>query len=126
MKILKSKCEMYEVHIMNLRREQPQIDIDFKVDRSSVLGNPFLNGTREINCDRYERAFKMLVFNVQKMPEVYEHQTVVKSNLWFSELDRIYGALLINHTVRLFCWCVPLRCHSETIAKYLIDKIDNG
>lgn len=97
--------------IKNLRKEQPSNLWDIRIDRSSVLGNPyplFSERNRNSVCEKYEQYFKKkllvnedvnFIFKLKKLKTLYKK----------------YGKL------NLFCWCAPKRCHAETIKKYLED-----
>lgn len=79
-----------------------------KVDRTSVLGNPFFmqfETQRNEVCDKYEEYFKSKINNKD-----FEFMNELCNLL---KLYEEYGKL------RLFCWCSPKRCHAETIKKYL-------
>jgi len=98
------------VVIKNLRECQPVQEFDFRVDRKSPLGNPFTTGkySRDIVCDMYEEHF---------------HNVMLKDSEVQRCLDRIIEAHRVYGGVNLFCWCVPLRCHAETIKRYLEEYI---
>ena len=96
------------IELCNLRKEKPSNPWDVKVDRSSPLGNPFHSGSRNYVCDQYEQAFEDRVrLNLTKYAELQRLLIIHKQ----------YGKL------RLFCWCTPLRCHSETIKSFLEQRI---
>lgn len=94
------------IEIMNLKYVSQEYPFDFRIDRKTVLGNPFIlrnEEDRDKVCDRYEKWFynnKDIKFQDQlaKLIEVYKE----------------YGKL------RLFCWCAPKRCHGETIRSYVL------
>lgn len=91
------------ITLINLRQTKPSQPYDVKVDRTSILGNPF-TGDRMDVCDKYIKYFN----------------TEVKHNEAFiRELRRLYKLHKIHGQLRLFCWCVPLRCHSTTIREFL-------
>lgn len=97
------------VVIKNLRMHQPVQEFDFRVDRKSPLGNPFReSGSRDAVCDMYEEHF---------------HSVMLKDSGVQRYLDRIIEAHRVYGGVNLFCWCVPLRCHAETIKRYLEEYI---
>ena len=96
------------IELCNLRKEKPAFPYDVKVDRSSVLGNPFKEGDRDWQCDRYCDTFEERMDNRPGMQ---------------AEMNRINELHKKHGKVRLFCWCVPLRCHSITIKKYLEEMI---
>jgi hypothetical protein len=96
--------------IQNLKKEIAIFPYDFRVDRASSVGNPFImkvEKDRDSVCDKYEIWF----YESLEKPEVKNY------------LDKIREAYLKYGTVRLFCWCAPKRCHAETIKKYFEEKI---
>ena len=100
------------ITIKNLRTEKPQMPYDVKVDRSSVLGNPFplQNETqRDIVCDKYEKWLRERIANKDK-------------NIC-DELNRLYRIAKQYNKLNLFCWCFPKRCHAETIRLILLEKL---
>ena len=99
---------MRNIIIKNLRNEKPYQPWQIRVDRTSVLGNPFYmkNETeRDTVCNQYEVYFQEKMQNTQSAfyKEIMRLQTVLEQ----------YGRL------ELFCWCFPKRCHAESIKKYL-------
>ena len=92
------------IELCNLRNTKPVHPYDVKVDRSSVLGNPFKTGTRDQECDQYAEYF----------PKQIDINPAFKA-----ELQRLWKLHKEHGKLRLFCWCVPLRCHSITIKAFL-------
>ena len=91
------------ITIHNLHKEKPSEVYDFKVDRTTTLGNPYVmtnESQRNIVCDLYKKNF--------------EKVTSVKSLEPLILAYKQYGKL------RLFCWCSPKRCHAETIRDYIL------
>lgn len=90
------------ITIKNLRLAKPKHPWDFKVDRSTIVGNPYnMKDESERNkvCDSYNDWFYNAVHN----QEFFEYlKTLV-------EAYKQYGKL------NLFCWCYPKRCHAKTI-----------
>lgn len=103
------------IEIMNLKNSKPEQPYDVKVDRSSVLGNPFGMSyrdeefTRDKVCEKYEKWFN------EKLNLTCDQQ-VIRELLRLSDLHWRYRRL------RLFCWCAPLRCHAEIIRKYIEEQ----
>lgn len=100
---------------MNLSGAKPEFAYDFIVDRRSPVGNPFImkdesDEERNLVCDQYEDYFS----RASRDKSVVEHhlRTMLKAH-------EKYGKL------RLFCWCTPKRCHSETIKKWLEQNENN-
>ena len=94
------------IKIYNLRFSKPKYKWEFKVDRSSPLGNPY-NMIREIDrdivCDKYKDWF----YNTDHNEDFF---------IYLKELSTTYKKYKKLH---LFCWCYPLRCHAEIIKEYL-------
>ena len=99
------------ITIKNLRREKPKYAFDVKVDRSSILGNPYymkVESQRDLVCQKYKLYFeKMLKADKDFQIELLRLLAIYET---FGELN-------------LFCWCAPKRCHAETIREYLEDVI---
>lgn len=96
------------IEICNLRKQKPTEIYDVKVDRTSVLGNPFVMRSemeRDSVCDKYELHFKSKVKN--------------KDYMFMNELCNLLKLYEGYGKLRLFCWCSPKRCHAETIKKYI-------
>ena len=92
------------IEICNLRNEKPTHPYDIRVDRQSVLGNPFImrkESERDKVCDEYEEYFYRRLKDCVTMKKVID-------------CYKEYGKL------RLFCWCAPKRCHAETIRDYIL------
>lgn len=93
------------IKIKNLRDDKYEgLPYQIKVDRTSVLGNPFvmLYDTKENRndvCDKYKKYFE-------------EN----KETLYAEELSRIKSIYKVYNYIELFCWCAPKRCHAQTIA----------
>lgn len=101
------------IEIMNLRVDKQQYIYDVLCDRRTILGNPFglREGQKERDkvCDNYQEYFE------KKMKE--NGNTQFKRKI--RSLIEIYKN---NGNLRLFCWCSPQRCHTETIKKYILDR----
>ena len=101
------------IEIKNLRDEFPIEPWQVKVDRSSILGNPFHmkdESERDKVCDMFKHSFALL-FDGQIFNE--------KDELMLAELERLKELYKKYGKLELFCWCSPKRCHAETIKKYL-------
>lgn len=88
------------IEICNLRHEKPCYPYDVRVDRATILGNPFEmtdESERDLVCDKYYDYF-----NEQ-----------IKTNEEFLEaLRNLYRIHQKYNKLRLFCWCAPKRCHA--------------
>lgn len=91
---------------MNMRSGKPSMPYDFVVDRSSILGNPFVmgrDGDRDEVCEKYKDWFSV----ARDRAEVY------------TELKKMKDVYEKLGKLRLFCWCAPKRCHAETIREFI-------
>ncbi len=100
------------IEIMNMHHIEPSEPYDVKVDRSSVLGNPFIKNEipncRNRVCEEYEIWF--------------EEQLKDENTVEFAkEIGRLEHGYQQYGRLRLFCWCAPKRCHAETIRNYILE-----
>ena len=104
--------------IRNLRNTQPTEPWHIRVDRKSVLGNPFhmsSEADRSLVCAQYETWFRQ---------ELKCKTSDVRAEfIKLLEVYRTYGKL------ELYCWCAPKQCHAETIKRaveYVTNKTNAG
>ena len=110
-----------KVIIKNLRNEKPTQEWQVRVDRASVLGNPFLmrdEHERNSVCDEYYRYFQGIVTNNWSILHDYAVSSAERET-FMQELRRLYRLAKKHGRLELFCWCAPKRCHAETIARFL-------
>ena len=96
------------ITIKNLRNAKPKYEFDVRVDRESILGNPFHmkdESQREIVCKKYAIHFENELANNQEFKK---------------ELDRLALLYKTHGKLNLFCWCSPKQCHAEIIRDYII------
>jgi hypothetical protein len=102
------------IEICNLRKEKPSQPYDVRVDRQSILGNPFYmkdESSRDTVCNKYQMYFDK---------QIKDSKTAF-SKVFQVELQRLMSIYRDNGVLRLFCWCSPKRCHAETIKKYILE-----
>lgn len=102
---------MNKVTIKNLRNSKPQYVWQIRVDRASILGNPYHmshESQRDTVCEQYEAYF-------------YENMQY-SNTAFYNEIMRLHEILQQYGKLELFCWCAPKRCHAETI-KTFIEKL---
>ena len=98
------------IKVVNLRNYKLEDGWELiRVDRSSVLGNPFKmndSSDRERNrvCDEYEKYFL---------------ERVKVRGEFRSEVIKIYRMVKDGKNVALGCWCFPKRCHAMFIKKFI-------
>lgn len=100
------------VTIKNLRSTRMTLQpYDVKIDRQSVLGNPFhmhMESQRDDVCDQYKK------YHADQMTT--DHPS---GKAFQEEMHRLLELYKQHEQIRLFCWCVPKRCHGETIKAWL-------
>ena len=99
---------MNKVTIKNLRYSKPKHAWQVRIDRASILGNPYHmsdESQRDKVCEQYEEYF----IENMKYPDTAFH----------NEVERLYKVFREYGKLELFCWCAPKRCHAETIKAYL-------
>ena len=101
----------YDIEIMNLRNSKPEYPWDFKIDRTSPVGNPFKLSTemsRDRSCNLYHKyVYAVWGIKYKAHPEFIEY---------IKDMVRI---LKEYKKLRLFCWCAPLRCHGESLGELI-------
>ena len=86
---------------------------DMRVDRASVLGNPFVmknktQAERDRVCNEYEEYFNIEV----KKPGAFRDKVI-----------SIYTMVKNGCDINLQCWCAPKRCHADTIKQFIEDNL---
>lgn len=100
------------IEICNLRKQKPTQPYDVRVDRQSVLGNPFYmrdESQRDAVCEQYKEYF---------------NNKIKTSTAFMCELSVLQTLYKEHEKLRLFCWCSPKKCHAETIRDYILEKVD--
>ena len=101
------------IQICNLRKEKTSKQYDVKCDRSSVLGNPFPMKTeakRDECCEQYSQRF----LSIMDKPDEFKK--------FHKEMQRLLAIYRLHGKLRLFCWCAPKRCHTETIKAWIEEQ----
>lgn len=109
------------ITINNMHHGRISKKTDVRVDRKSILGNPYKmkhESQRDKVCDMYETYFNALV-NDDKQWMSENNITQEFRDNFMREFGRISLLLEQYGQVNLWCWCAPKRCHSQTIKKYL-------
>ena len=105
------------ITIRNLRSTKPQHEWQVRVDRTSVLGNPFhmaSENDRDRVCNNYMKYFYDM-FRRGKKSDTSD----IKAKAFVQELRRLYRLAKTHGKLELFCWCAPKRCHAKTIQLFL-------
>lgn len=129
---------MYGLNNVSQFREQLPINsVSVRIDRATVLGNPFVmncESERNAVCEAYDEWLRLnvesthpTVVNVYKVAQKYGvkvqvRRKVVNSLKVQQELNRILKLLSSGQTVVLNCWCAPKRCHGDSVKELLTQK----
>ncbi len=90
------------------------------VGRGSVLGNPFshVHGCGKFPVDCREDAIRAyedwLLNKLQNQTEPY-----------YTEFNRLQQKYIAEGHLTLKCWCKPLPCHADVIAKFITHGFNN-
>lgn len=121
---------MQDLNVGNLRYLVKLPSIEYvKVDRSSILGNPFELAS-ESQRDLVVQAFEVWFWNVIVKDDT-DTKTFTEKGLKLAKAYRRPSAKEIQEEllricllakrkrVTLLCWCSPKMCHGEVILRYL-------
>lgn len=111
---------MAGIHVYNKKNEEHTGRLNFYIGRGSVLGNPY-------TCikDRQTKA-KYIVKDRDTAITMYSKyfDVMYGTNIPFTEVvDQIYNAYKNGEDVWLECYCKPLPCHGDIIAKKLMQRL---
>lgn len=118
------------IYINNLKHLSHSTKTQVRVDRSSVLGNPFemlMESERDKVCEAFQEYFDLVMRGHNpSLKEIAEKYQVRLSGKYKGspELIRLRIRDLTTQYLRdknlsLMCWCKPKRCHATTIKNYL-------
>ena len=96
------------IRVVHIKKYQPiKNEILIKIDRSSVLGNPFI---MDKESERNE---------VCRMYVTYFDQQVKIDGDFRNEIIRIYRLAKEGKNIALACWCAPKQCHGDYIKQFV-------
>jgi hypothetical protein len=99
------------VEVVNVRKVHGRSQEITYVGRPSIYGNPFpmrRESERESVCLQYEQYFNELI-------EDSEEVKVAMENLVAKAMEDGY--------IRLGCFCAPRRCHADTQARWITNRL---
>ncbi len=94
--------------VKNMTNESPIEPWQIRVDRETILGNPFIM--------EYEEQRDGVI---EKYREWFNNHLLIESPIIKEELERISKIYKKHGRLELFCWCAPKKCHAEVIREYL-------
>lgn len=101
-----------------------------KIDRTSVLGNPFAM-EKEEERDACNQAYREWLWQIMKTADdekvnpvpLLEKYNLSIAEKWKNptagEVRKELNRILDTGNVRLLCWCAPLPCHGDVVKKCL-------
>lgn len=127
------------IKIASFRNLSPELGyIDIRVDRASVLGNPF-ELTNEEDRDKVSDAYEEWLLEQINNPTDYALSLQHYLNKGFKiapkfksptsnqvrkEINRLLTLIKQGNRLRLICWCKEsdkeVRCHADSIKKVLL------
>lgn len=103
---------MGEIRIVNYKNYTTASgEILIGIDRRTALGNPFVmksEADRDAVCDKYEEYIREAVKTNERVQK---------------DLNYIKDKLKNGFNIALGCWCVPKRCHGETVIKLVLEML---
>lgn len=106
---------------------------DFRADRETKWGNPFImyeTRMRDCVCDLYEDYLDVITEpdNQQMVRSMLKigGLTPIQVNLWMKKTGGYLDINELKGAKRLFCWCSPMRCHCQYLAKKIEDLTQPG
>ncbi len=96
-----------DIQIKNLVISTPHYEYQVRVDRKSILGNPFYM--------RHESERKLVIAKYRE----YYYKRFNTDSEFRVEVERLLQLYLSVGKLELFCWCAPKECHSEIIKEHI-------
>lgn len=100
--------------IVHNRKTEPSID-GIYIGRPYVLGNPFSHKEKSIA----EHKVKSRDDAVDEYEKWLDEKLKDVESAEYKEFYRLLELYKTNKRLDLICWCHPLRCHGDIIAKKL-------
>lgn len=117
--------------------------VDVRLDRTSLLGNPFIHAKENLRSQCIA-AFRKWLWACIKSYQANEGDTVIDPaqflveglsicKTWkrptagqvVHELAELEGALYCGYKLRLLCWCGEGRCHLDVVKNCLLWMLSN-
>lgn len=116
------KFQVGSIKVVNKKTLSPEIGYtDIYIGRPSALGNPYpMSGehSRKVVCDLYHK-------HLWKQMQIAWRNNDGQNSAW-NELKRICLLVKSGVNVRLICFCKPLDCHGDIIARAINWLISSG
>ena len=99
-----------EILIKNMRTDKFEnwYPYEVRVDRISILGNPFKMNHPE-QRDKVIEAY-----------QTYFDEKSKNDSAFRAELNRLARIYRLYKKLHLYCWCAPKRCHAEIIRDWIL------
>ena len=107
--------------VYNIKTEDHTSDENnFYIGRPSVLSNPFTHDGKRSRLAKLSFKTRDEAINAY---EEYFHKMMEFDDEFKNEFNKIYEKYKNGEDVYLGCFCHPLRCHGDVIAKELQKKL---
>ena len=100
------------IEIKNIKHGFTDEKLNIRVDRVSILGNPYRlyhESERNDVCQRYEAYFQ---------------RSIKENPLFRTQIDKLVELYKQHGKLNLYCWCTPKQCHAEIIRDYIYSVIN--
>jgi len=108
------------IYVYNTNSESHDGPNNYYIGRPSILGNPYTHIKEKGTLAMY------VVRNRDEAIDMYSHyfDVMYGSNVEFTRLiDEMYEKYKNGEDIYLECFCKPLRCHGDIIAKKLQQRL---
>ena len=114
---------------------------DVRIDRASIFGNAFPMGAkgrdeslRERVCDACKQRMEapltanlIAIAHAHGLHTIFEGAKVASSGVSLNAaIESLCQRLKSGESIRLLCWCKPLRCHGDDLATVLAKRVGGG
>ena len=112
---------MGRVVVYNLKVDDfTSTENNFYIGRPSILSNPFTHDGKRSSLAKLSFKTREEAINAY---EEYFHKMMELDDSFKNEFNKIYEKYKNGEDVYLGCFCKPLKCHGDIIAKELQKKL---
>ena len=110
------------IHVYNIKTEDHSSNLEntFYIGRPNILSNPFTFDGKRSNLAKLSFKTREEALNAYK---IYFKHMIENNEEFKQEFNKIYEKYKKGEDVYLGCFCKPLPCHGDIIAKELQRKL---
>lgn len=122
---------MYDIKIASMHNLSTMIGYtDIRVDRRSVLGNPYWL-VKEEDRQKVIAAYRKYLWNALNSNQIIlDKSLTIASTYDAPQVGQIYDEIKkltnIQSNIRLLCWCAPRSCHADVIKSCILWARNTG